>query len=69
MILISIGEGGDNTLSDIQRGVIKDSIKKVQETCKSISSQHKDLHGAVSKIGRAIDKVGCSVSIINAVVN
>ena len=48
---------GEDKLTDVQKSVIKDSLKKVQETSKSISSQHKELHGTVSRIGKAIDKV------------
>ncbi|XP_067935340.1 E3 ubiquitin-protein ligase RMND5A-like isoform X2 [Watersipora subatra] len=46
----------DDRLTDVQKSIVRDCMKKVQETSKSVSSQHKDLHGSVSKIGKAIDK-------------
>lgn len=44
-------------LSQIQKGVILDAAKKVKEISKSVSSQHKDMHSLVSKVGKSIDKV------------
>ena len=37
--------------------MILDAAKKVKEISKSVSSQHKDMHSLVSKVGKSIDKV------------
>jgi len=35
---------------------VKECAKSVKETCQGISTEHKDVHAAISKFGRAIDK-------------
>lgn len=52
-------DGGDSRLTGVQAGIIVDSLWKVRETSKSISSQHKALHSAVGKVGKTIDQVRC----------
>jgi hypothetical protein len=49
--------GGPCELSAAQLLLINQCIKKVKDTCARLSSDHKDLHGMVSKVGKAIDKV------------
>ena len=44
-------------VTPLQSLAVRDCVKKVKETCQGISSEHKDVHGVISKFGRAIDKV------------
>ncbi|ALC40495.1 CG3295 [Drosophila busckii] len=43
-------------LTDRQMDIIRDSIVKCNERVQKLSSEHRDLHGSVSKIGKAIDR-------------
>ena len=36
---------------------VKECAKTAKETCQGISTEHKEVHAAISKFGRAIDKV------------
>ncbi len=49
--------GGDHTLSDEERLVIKECITKLSTIVQSLSQEHKDIHASISKYGRVIDKV------------
>jgi len=51
----STKESGE--LSAAQILLLNQCIKKVKDTGTRLSSDHKDLHGMVSKVGKAIDKV------------
>lgn len=37
------------------------SLRATEELINKLSSEHKDLHGNVSKVGKDIDKVWCSL--------
>lgn len=43
-------------LSGCQEFVINDTIRKIRTTLTELASAHKEIHGAVSKVGKAIDK-------------
>ena len=43
---------------------VKECTKTAKETCQGISTEHKEVHAAISKFGRAIDKVCVSNSPI-----
>lgn len=38
-------------------GAVKECAKKAKEASQSVSNEHKDIHAAISKCGRVIDKV------------
>lgn len=46
----------DAPLTEIQQECLQDEVKKVREIISRIASEHRDLHGTVSKVGKAIDK-------------
>lgn len=43
-------------LSKYQKEVVKQSMVKLKDTVTRLASDHRDLHGAVSKVGKAIDR-------------
>jgi hypothetical protein len=55
--LCSAGSTESGELTAAQILVLNQCVKKVKDTCARLSSDHKDLHGMVSKVGKAIDKV------------
>ncbi|XP_001635200.2 E3 ubiquitin-protein ligase RMND5A [Nematostella vectensis] len=46
----------DDELSPLQCHVLSQSAKKVKETVTRLATEHKELHGGISKIGKAIDR-------------
>lgn len=64
MVHLLIANGDDSKMTDIQKLVVGDLIKKVKETNKCLSSQHKELHAPVSRVGKVIEKV-CFIIILN----
>ena len=47
----------DSELTDIQRQLLLDNvIKKCRNTISQFSSEHRDIHSSVSRVGKAIDK-------------
>ena len=51
----SFVEGG--ALSEAHTDLLLEYTKKVRSTIQSISSQHKDIHSTVCKVGKTIDRV------------
>ena len=49
--------GGTGELSPAQTLILSQCVCKIRETLSRLSSDHKDLHGSVSKVGKAIDRV------------
>jgi len=50
-------EGGDDAeLTVAQAAALHSCLKKIKDTAGKIASEHKDIHGSVSKVGKAIDK-------------
>lgn len=50
-------EGGDRSeLTVAQAATLHSILKKVKDTAGKVASEHKDIHGSVSKVGKAIDK-------------
>ena len=47
----------DEVLSAGHVAILNQCAKKVKDTVTKLSSEHKDLHSSVSKVGKAIDKV------------
>ncbi|KAH8325165.1 hypothetical protein KR074_004346 [Drosophila pseudoananassae] len=43
-------------LTDRQMGIIREAILKCNERVQKLSTEHRDLHGSISKIGKAIDR-------------
>lgn len=43
-------------VSGIQTSILNGLIKKVRDVIQQIATEHRDLHGTVSKVGKAIDK-------------
>lgn len=43
-------------LTGIQSVILNQNVKKIREVIQSIATEHRDLHGTVSKVGKAIDK-------------
>lgn len=54
---LSESGGTEQVLTDGQKSVILESLRKVKDLTSGISSQHKGVHGSVSKVGKVIDKV------------
>lgn len=46
----------DQELTPNQIQVIKEAMKKVRDTVQRLSTDHRDVHGNVSKVGKAIDR-------------
>ncbi|XP_065828582.1 E3 ubiquitin-protein ligase RMND5A-like [Oscarella lobularis] len=46
----------DDEMSDEQVAALSEHLQKVRDGASKVSSDHKELHGNISKIGRAIDK-------------
>ena len=50
--------GGElETVSPAHTALLNQCIKKIKDTGSRLSGDHKELHGMVSKVGKAIDKV------------
>ena len=47
----------DASLTEGQRTSLEKLLKEASEACQNFSSQHKDSHGAISRMGKAIDRV------------
>jgi hypothetical protein len=43
-------------ISEIQFKILASNIRKIRDVVSQISSEHRDLHGTVSKVGKAIDR-------------
>ncbi|KAI1303025.1 E3 ubiquitin-protein ligase RMND5A [Halotydeus destructor] len=52
----ALKSSGTPTLYQGQKEILQQSIKKVKDVITQIASEHRDLHGTVSKVGKAIDK-------------
>ncbi|XP_065882937.1 E3 ubiquitin-protein transferase RMND5B-like [Dysidea avara] len=46
----------DASLTEGQRTSLEKLLKEASEACQNFSSQHKDSHGAISRMGKAIDR-------------
>ena len=46
----------DAEMTNIQRDILTDISKKTRDIVANIGSEHRDLHGTVSKVGKAIDR-------------
>lgn len=52
-----LAEGGEDAeLTVAQAAALHSCLKKIKDTAGKIASEHKDIHGSVSKVGKAIDK-------------
>ena len=47
-------------LSEEHCAVLKECLASAKAVAQSVSQEHKDVHGPISKYGRSIDKVGGS---------
>lgn len=43
-------------MTGIQSVILNQNVKKIRDIITSIATEHRDLHGTVSKVGKAIDK-------------
>ena len=59
----------NSELSAAQSLMLSQCLKKVQEAVNSLSAIHKDRHGSVSKVGKAIDRVSMSHDLINMLIH
>ena len=50
-------DGTDRELSTAQTLILTQCVKRVREVMMRQSADHRDLHGSVSKVGKAIDRV------------
>lgn len=50
----------DHQLSATQVLTLNQCLRKIRDSVSRISSEHKDMHGSVSKIGKTIDRVNIS---------
>lgn len=46
----------DHVLTPVQIDVLKQTMGKIKETVSRLATDHRDLHGTVSKVGKAIDR-------------
>ncbi|XP_067656917.1 E3 ubiquitin-protein ligase RMND5A-like isoform X1 [Haliotis asinina] len=46
----------DHELSHTQSMILSQSVKRIRDAVSRLSTEHKDLHGTVSKVGKAIDR-------------
>lgn len=46
----------DSKLTDLQINIIKDSIQKTKAQLSKITTDHREMHSSVSKVGKAIDR-------------
>ena len=53
-----------STLSEGQHTSLEKLLKEATDASQAFSSQHKDSHGAISRMGKAIDRVNFIVDII-----
>lgn len=51
-------ESSESVLDASQLESVKEIVKKTTQACQFVSSEHKVIHFAISKFGKAIDKVG-----------
>ncbi len=47
----------DDEVSPLQLHLLNQSSRKVKDTVLKLATEHKELHGGISKIGKAIDRV------------
>lgn len=52
--IISVGNGD---ITEAQAVILSQAIGRVKEAVTRLSTDHRDLHSSVSKVGKAIDKV------------
>lgn len=52
----AIGENGQQQLTEKQIEMLLDTINKANMKLVAISTEHRDLHGAVSKVGKVVDR-------------
>ena len=45
-------------MSEEQREAVRQCLKTIKEAAQAASNEHKDMHATISKLGKAIDKVG-----------
>lgn len=50
-----------STLSENQHVSLEKLLKEATDASQAFSSQHKDSHGAISRMGKAIDRVSLTV--------
>ena len=48
---------GNSKLSDTQIDILGQNCNKIENIVSKVAAEHKELHGALSKIGKSIDKV------------
>lgn len=44
-------------LSSTQETILSEAMAQVRETVGRVATDHRELHGSVSKVGKAIDRV------------
>lgn len=59
--VIVVLEANQEELSPLQCQILAQSAKKVKDTVTRVAIEHKELHGGISKIGKAIDRVSISI--------
>ena len=50
-------EGGIEELNKEDQQALKEYAEEVSKVVQSVSQEHKDIHAAISKCGRVVDKV------------
>jgi len=56
--------GADFELTPTQAGILSDAVHQVREVVSRVATEHRELHSSVSKVGKAIDRVGMIVNIV-----
>lgn len=47
----------DDEVSPLQLHLLNQSSRKIKDTVSKLATEHKELHGGISKIGKAVDRV------------
>ncbi|KAL3279329.1 hypothetical protein HHI36_016836 [Cryptolaemus montrouzieri] len=47
----------DHVLTNLQQSLIQDAMDKIKETLSRLATEHRELHGALSKFGKLIDRM------------
>lgn len=56
-VYVSFVASKDDEVSPLQLHLLNQSSRQVKDTVSKLATEHKELHGGISKIGKAVDRV------------
>lgn len=56
MFILFFKEQPDAQISERQAEILREALSKTKEKLQRITTEHRDLHGTVSKVGKVIDR-------------